>query len=94
MKRTATAVVLTAAVVLLASSMTQKPAANSYRDTLAGLIGRKCSLYTGEGPARLIFSPKDGDYEVVRLGDDFVEIGNKGETRYVPLSRVETVIWK
>jgi len=30
----------------------------------------------------------------VRVGDDFVEIGRKGETRWLPLARVETIISK
>jgi hypothetical protein len=94
MKRTAVVVALLAAVFLLTSSMTQTPARTTYRDTLAGLIGKKCSLYTSDGPARLIFGNKDSDYEIVRVGDDYVEISNKSDTRYLPLSRVETVIFK
>jgi hypothetical protein len=94
MKRIAVVVVLLAAVLFLTSSMTQKPAAAGYREVLTGLIGKKCSLYTGDGPARLILGNKNDDYEIVRIGDDFVEIGNKNESRYLPLSRVETVIWK
>jgi hypothetical protein len=94
MKRTAVVVILLAAVFLLTSSITQAPTRTTYRDTLAGLIGKKCSFYSSDGPARLIFGNKDSEYEIVSVGDDFVVIGNKSETRYLPLSRVETVIFK
>lgn len=94
MKRTAVVVVLLAAVLFLTSSMTQAPTRNSYSDTLAGLIGKKCSLHLGEGHTRLIFGPKDSDCEIVAVGNDFIHVTTPGEIRYLPLSRVETLFYK
>jgi hypothetical protein len=96
MKRAAAVVVLFAVVLSLASWVRTNPLASTYRDVLQGCVGRKCNLYTSDGPARLIFGgkEKENEYEIVRVGDDFVEIASKGDTRWLPLSRVETVIWK
>jgi hypothetical protein len=94
MKRAAAVVVLFAVVLSLASWVRTNPLAANYREALQALVGRKCNLYTSDGPARLIIGDKENEYEIVRVGDDFVEIASKGDTRYLPLSRVETVIWK
>ena len=94
MKRIAAVVVLIAVLLSLASWMKTAPLAAGYREALLGFVGKKCAFYSSDGPARLMFGSKEADYELVRVGDDFVEITSKGDTRYLPLSRIETVIWK